>query len=88
MAKKMQRTQKAKVQKTWRLVGFDTFSSEWYSLDGAYPSKRAVEVAARKRLEELEVSQPASSSGGQGFGGIQDRVYIEGPDGNRYKFIG
>jgi hypothetical protein len=69
------------------LVGYDTFSAEYYRLgdsrfDGMQPSYATRDAAledARKRLAELERTQPSASSGGQS--GIQDRVYIVHPDG-------
>lgn len=68
----------------WTLLGYDTFSNEWYTLD-SYPSQAAAETAAKARLKELEQTQPSASSGGQGFFGIQDRVYIKRPDGTEYR---
>ena len=68
----------------WKLEGFDTFSEEPYPLEGSYPTRAAAEEAARKRLEELEKSQPTSSSGGQK--GIQDQVRVIRPDGTKYRF--
>ncbi len=75
-----------KPAKKWRLFGFDTFSGETYRLPGSYASEAQVNAAARKRLEALEKSQPSESSGGQSD--IQDRVFIERPDGTRYRFRG
>lgn len=68
----------------WKLLGYDEFSSEWYDLD-SYPTEKAAQNAAKKRLQELEKTQPTGSSGGQGFYGIQDRVFIERPDRTRYR---
>ena len=75
---------------TWKLEGYDTFSSESYPL-GAYPgadnckpsydSYEAALADAWLRLAELERTQPSSSSGGQA--GIQDRVFIIHPGGRR-----
>jgi hypothetical protein len=76
--------------RTWWLEGYDTFSSETYTLgtpfDGlepSYASREAALVGARQRLADLERTQPTASSGGQAAGGIQDRVYIVYPDGHR-----
>jgi len=66
----------------WKLVGYDTFSDEWYFLD-SFATEREARAAALRRLGRLEVSQPTADSGGQGIYGIQDRVFIEGPDGTR-----
>lgn len=62
----------------WKLMGYDTFSNESYTLK-SYPTQAAAESAAQERLRDLERTQPSTSSGGQS--GIQDRVYIERPDG-------
>ena len=77
-----------KFKRVWHLVGYDTFANEWYNLDGEFHSLAAVEKAARARLELLEQRQPSASSGGQGLGGIQDRVFIETPEGRRYRWEG
>lgn len=79
----------------WRLEGYDTFEGEPYPLgthkrtdgstiDGMQSSYDSYEDArsdALRRLEDLERSQPSSSSGGQS--GIQDQVRIIHPDGRR-----
>ena len=70
----------------WTLEGFDTFSSEWYPLPGRFHTRGQAGAAARKRLQQLEKSQPSSDSGGQE--GIQDRVYIVSPDGVKTRFTG
>lgn len=75
---------KTRPKKKFLLLGFDTFSSEWYSL-GRFSTEAEAQEAAQKKLKENEQLQPSSGSGGQGFLGIQDRVFIEGPDGNRYR---
>jgi len=85
----------------YKLAGYDTFSSEWYpfgeymrdngtTIDGMKPSYETHDEAladARQRLADLEKTQPASSSGGQGFSGIQDRVYIVHPDGHKERIF-
>jgi hypothetical protein len=80
---------------TYGLEGYDTFSGESYGLDGSFETCQGALEAADARLQELERTQPTSSSGGQrdgGFqggtyvpGGIQDRVYIVHPDGRRQR---
>ena len=72
----------------WRLRRWDEFEGKYYSLPGSYPTEEAAQQAARERLAELEKTQPSSKSGGQGFFGIQDRVYIVRPDGSQYRFMG
>jgi hypothetical protein len=70
---------------TWKLRGYDTFDGEYYTLPGEYPDQASAEQAARARLGGLNHTQPVSSSGGQGFGGIQDRVFVVRPDGTAYR---
>jgi hypothetical protein len=69
----------------FRLVGYDTFSNEWYNLNKTFKTETAAIRAAKKRLEHLEETQPSASSGGQGAGGIQDRVFVERPNGTRFR---
>lgn len=68
----------------FRLVGLDTFEGAYYSLDGEYDDEQAALVEARKRLDDLERTQPSVTSDGQ-YGGIQDRVFVERPDGSRFR---
>lgn len=81
-------------KRTWKLVGYDTFSNEEYNLSDSkgksltFPSLAKAQAAAKLRLKELERTQPSTSSGGQGGFGIQDRVYIETPEGDRVRFTG
>jgi hypothetical protein len=78
----------------WKLLGYDTFSNEWYTYRDdkfkplEFKSFNAAKEAARKKLTELEKSQPSTSSGGQGFFGIQDRVFIETPEGEQIRVTG
>lgn len=87
---------------TWKLEGYDAFSGESYPLgdlhaengvsriDGLrpeYPDYASALADARKRLGDLERTQPAVSSGGQAPGGIQDRVYIIHPGGRRERIM-
>jgi hypothetical protein len=69
----------------WKLLGYDTFANEWYGLGGEFHDEESARKAARRRLRELERSQPSSSSGGQD--GIQDRVYIVAPDGTSSRVV-
>jgi hypothetical protein len=73
--------------KTWKLQGYDTFAGEWYPLPGRYFSEKAAQRAARRELKKLEKMQPSRYSGGQRPGGIQDRVYIVGPDGLVVRYL-
>ena len=69
----------------WTLEGWDTFSREDYPLPGEYDSEVKAREAAAVRLIELEKTQPTASSGGQR--GIQDRVFIIGPTGERTLYV-
>jgi hypothetical protein len=83
---------------SWHLEGYDAFDGEYHALgaplapdddklrDGVRPSYESYDEAmadARKRLAYLEKTQPSSWSGGQGFFGIQDQVFIVHPGGRR-----
>jgi hypothetical protein len=68
----------------WKLIGHDTFEGADYPLT-EHDSEEDALRAARDRLCDLEVVQPSASSGGQADNGIQDRVFIERPDGSRYR---
>jgi|GEM_PF-5522085 len=72
------RGQQSTQKPRWRLEGYDTLDGCWYSLPGVYHSELAVLRYADQQLEE---SQPSSSSGGQG--GIQDEVWIVRHDGTK-----
>jgi hypothetical protein len=78
--KKASNTRKRK--EMFKLLGLDTFSSEWYNL-GSFQTEAKAQAAAQKKLRESEKLQPTSSSGGQA--GIQDQVHIERPDGTSYR---
>jgi len=65
--------------KFW-LEGEDTFSWEYYPLAIDIDDLPTAEMLRAARLRNLERSQPTSTSGGQDFGGIQDKVYIRHPD--------
>lgn len=69
---------------TFKLLGYDTFEGgdAWYPI-GAFDTEAAARAAAAERLKELERTQPSATSGGQDSEGIQDRVYIEHPDGRK-----
>lgn len=69
----------------WKLEGYDAFSREDYPLPGEYDTEDAAITAAKKRLEDLERTQPSESSGGQD--GLQDRVYLIRPDGTKFRVL-
>lgn len=85
--KKIKKVRGTKEKPVFKLLGYDTFSNEWYPLD-EFPTLDKARAAGIKRLEELAISQPAASSGGQAAGGIQDQVFIKHPDGTRQRVIG
>jgi hypothetical protein len=75
----------------WGLMGHDTFQGgpdAFYPLPGEFDTEVEAQEGARRRLAELEIEQPSSSSGGQAATGIQDRVYVVRPDGTIYRFAG
>lgn len=72
-----------KNKKIYKLRELDMFDFESCTF-GEYVSEEEVRNAARKRLEELEISQPTAESGGQN--GIQDRIYVVRPDGTEYRY--
>lgn len=80
------RANRAAASNKWKIEGYDTFDASSYPLAGEYDSEDDAKQAARNRLSELETNQPSSTSGGQS--GIQDRVYIVNPNGNKYRFFG
>lgn len=74
----------------WKLLGYDTFEGgdAFYHIQeqGYQPEYSKYEdalAAAKLRLRELNVTQP--DAGGQS--GMQDRVYIEYPDGRRERIL-
>lgn len=71
----------------WHLVGYDTFSDEFYPLYESHALEAMAQEAAIRRLMVLEVQQPSESSGGQADEGIQDRVFILGPGGVFYRAV-
>lgn len=73
---------------TWKLIGYDTFADEEYVLPGeGYDTEDLAKEAAMKRLKLLEETQPSNESGGQAEVGIQDQIYIAGPNNIKYRFI-
>lgn len=71
-------------EQPWAVVGWDTFAGHEYPVSRHATEAEAIE-AGRRTLRELERAQPAASSGGPD--GIQDRVYITGPEGVRYRLL-
>ena len=59
------------------LKGEDRFANEYYDIPGAYDTRAEAEAALQERQAHIERTQPTISSGGQGFGGIQDSTWIE-----------
>ena len=69
----------------WFLEGWDTFSGESYPIPGRYRNEDAAIRAAKRYLKKLERLQPSEASGGQD--GLQDRVYVRGPDGQSIRAL-
>ena len=70
----------------WWLEGWDTFAGHSYGIPGRYRTKEKATKAAKRYLRKLEKYQPSEISGGQD--GIQDQVYVRGPDGeNGFRLI-
>jgi len=70
----------------WTLEGLDTFSDEMYPLPGSYPSQAAAEAAAREHLAQLERDEPTDNKG-QAPCGLQDRVFVVSPKGQRIRVL-
>ena len=65
----------------FRLHFLDTFADEGYDdMSVSYTTEAEAREAAKNKMLGIKALQPDSSSGGQGFGGIQDRIYIKFPD--------
>lgn len=77
----------------FEVIGYDEFDGEDYPLGdpigtpATFDDHDAAIRFGRRHLEGLERTQPTSSSGGQEFGGIQDRVYILHPNGQRERVL-
>ena len=69
----------------WFIEGWDTFAGHSYPIPGKYRTEDAALGAAKKYLRELERDQPSGISGGQE--GIQDQVYVRGPDGENIRVL-
>ena len=63
----------------WYLEGWDTFARHSYAIPGRYRTESAAVAAARKHLEVIERQQPTATSGGPA--GIQDHIFVRGPNG-------
>jgi hypothetical protein len=68
----------------WWVIGWDTFEGEDYPVS-RHATEAESKLAAQAFLSQLERDQPSASSGGQS--GIQDQVFIERPDGVRYRYL-
>jgi hypothetical protein len=69
----------------WSVEGWDTFAGESYPIPGRYRSRESATRAAKRYLRKIERMQPSDTSGGQD--GIQDRVYLRGPDGESVRVL-
>ena len=75
------------MENEWKLVGFDAFEEEYYSLNDSYPNENEARQAAILKFKEINKLQPPEEAGGQDDEGIQDRLFIERPNGSKYRFI-
>lgn len=75
------------MKEMWKIIGYDAFEGEYYSLDGEYENELQVRAAALERMKLLEETQPSVDSGGQDEFAIQDCIFIKRPNGTRYRFI-
>jgi hypothetical protein len=76
----------------FRVICVDTFEAAHDPKEAEYESFAGTDEAivlqwAQQKLVQLEDLQPTETSGGQGPHGIQDRVFIERPDGTRYRVL-
>ena len=67
----------------WQLVVFDGFCGEAYPLS-RHADEAECRKAARAYMRYSELKQPSEHSAGQQ--GIQDRVFVVGPDGAGYVY--
>lgn len=75
------------MKEVWRLVGYDTFEGEYYPLYGEHEDEHNARIAAIERFRMLKETQSSEDSGGQDEFGLQDRIFIQRPDGSKYRFI-
>lgn len=75
------------MEQKWRIEGYDAFDGELYSISGQYDSREEAEKAALEEYKKTEYLQPTESSGGQFNDGIQDRIYIINPEGEKIRFM-
>ncbi len=63
----------------WHIDGYDTFDGSGYPIADNIETLEAAQLLVSARKRRLEETQPSSTSGGSGFGGIQDRTYLIHP---------
>ena len=68
-------------QGKWKIKGFDTFSENYYDLEGEWDDEDGAKEAANERLSELARIDP-------GAGSLRDKVFVVGPDGTGYRYFG
>ena len=64
----------------FKLLVYDAFEGEFYQ-EKTYKTEDEALESARDKLSALEKAQPSTRSGGQEQSGIQDRVFIQYPNG-------
>lgn len=67
----------------WFVEGWDTLGGHSYPISGKHRTEEAALRAAKRYLKKLERMQPSEISGGED--GIQDEVYVRGPDGQNIR---
>lgn len=71
----------------WKIKGFDPVEEKFYPINGEYDDREQAEKAAQKCLQQLELDQPSSNSGGQGEKGVQDRIFIVSAEGKEERVL-
>ena len=75
------------MKETWRVLGFDAFDEEYYPLSGDFETEDGAKKLASEKFDQINLSQPDEQSSGQDDDGIQDRLFIEKPDGSLIRFL-
>lgn len=70
-----------RVSSHWKLRGFDTFSSELYTLPENYANEDQVLLAAGRMLSEMRRNQPDMADDE-----LEDLIFIVRPDGSNYRY--
>lgn len=77
----------------FKVISVDEFERAHPEANGAeavvfeHADEVVAKIHAQQVLTNLERTQPSEHSGGQYPHGIQDRVFVERPDGSRYRVL-